>query len=327
MGDEIKKGTEAEVEEPTVDTEEPETKETEESEEETTTEQPTVEPKTETATAEPAKTETPKAPEVDVEAEVEKRLTDRLNARMADVEKKHAEDKQRAIDAVIKKERTKEDSARKVLRDFEARYGMPLDKAAEANRQRRIEHLMTEKGWSEEDARSVVALEEERALARAREEEEKREREEFTATTTYRQQKLDFLSDPNAKAAHKKALQKYGSEVDAFSDHGRGVEFMVALKYVAGEHLDEIEAELLKESNERETKLKADIEAARKAGEQKAIRNITNGSKAKPETSTTGVTPPEASLTPMELQTAKAFGMSPAAYAKAKANTNQRPKS
>lgn len=287
-------------------------------------------PKAEEKPAEPAKPETPV---VDIEAEVEKRLATKRAELEAEWTKREQEKIQKAIDSVIAKERKREESAIRREREFKARTGLTYEEAAAVHATREVERLMTEEGLPEPAARRLVEAQQKAALLETQEADRKREHQETQYTMAYRTAKLDFLANKDAPDIYKKALQKYGDEIDTFANHGRPDEsgtatsFDVAMKFIAGQHLPEIVAELNKEA---EAKLQAkaqEIESVRKATEQKVIRDVQNRGKAAPETSTAGVAPPEASLTPMEIATAKAFGMTPAQYAKAKTNVNPRSKS
>jgi len=223
--------------------------------------EPAAEEKT---TVEPAKEDPKPEPTVDFEAEVEKRLAAKRTELEAEFAKREQEKVQKAIDSVIAKERKREDSAVRKLRDLQAATGMDPDKLLESHRARQIEHLVTEQNLSEEAARELVISREKAALYESREAERQREHEEQTKTTAYRQQKLDFVADAKQPDIYKKALQKFGTEIDQFSDYGRGVDFDVALKYVAGLHLPEIQSELQADYEAKIASAKADAEAAKK---------------------------------------------------------------
>lgn len=264
--------------------------------------------------AEPAVTDPPAKvdpPAIDIEAELEKRL----QAKMAEAEQRYQQDKQRAIDAVTARHKKQEDTAVRKLRDLQAQTGMDVDALLETSRARQIEHLQVEQGLTEQAARELVAAREKAALYEAREAERQREFEEGIKTNEYRNQKLDFLSDAKQPDIYKKALQKYGDEVDAFSDQGKQVAFEVALKYTAGLHLPEIVAELSKEAEAKLIAKAAEVETARKVGEQTAIRNIQQRGKAAPETKSNGASPKD--QMPREVSVlATRFGLDPQAVAK-----------
>lgn len=270
-------------------------------------------PAEEAPASEPAKA--PEPPAIDVEAEAERRAEERYQARLAELQKQHESDRQRAIDAIVAKERKREGSAQQKLRDIQAMTGLDTDKLLEAHRTREIERMQDEDNLTESAARSLYEAREKAALLEAREADRQREHTESVKANEYRGQKLAFLEDPKQSEIYKVALQKFGTEVDDFSDHGKTVAFDVALRYIAGQHLPEIVEEIRKEAEGERTKLKAEIETARRAGEQAAIRNQGNRAKAAPETSTSG-TPQRNPLPPGLAELATEMGIRPRDVAK-----------
>lgn len=256
----------------------------------------------------PEPTKAPETPAVDFEAEAERRAEERYQARLVELQKQHEADRQRAIDSIVAKERKREGTAQQKLRDIQAMTGLDADKLLEAHRTREIERMQDEDNLTESAARALYEARSRAALLEDREAERQREHTESVKANEYRGQKLAFLDDPKQEEIYKVALRKFGTDVDEFSDHGKTVAFDVALRYIAGQHLPEIVADIRSEGAGRETKLKTEIETARRAGEQAALRNNATRAKAAPETSTSG-TPQRSTLPPGLAEMAAEMGI------------------
>lgn len=273
------------------------------------------------ATSEPAKE--PDKPAVDIEAEIEKRLTARMAEKEAERTRQEQERIQKTIDAIVAKERKRQDTDSRKLRDLLAKTGKSYDELAEIHATREVERLQNEEGLTEAAARRLVEADQKARLLESQEADRVREHEEQTKATAYRMEKADFMADAKQPDIFKKALQKYGPEVDAFSDYGKGVLFDVALKYVAGQHLNDIVADLQKDSDAKLAAKSAEADAREKAAEQRAIRNIGQRAKAAPETSTSG-TAQKAPLPSGTAELALAMGLKPSAIAKTMASKKRR---
>lgn len=212
------------------------------------------------------------------QAKLDKILADRL-----------ARDRQ-AREKELEAERTK-------IRRLEALAGVTADQLAEKLKAGEIERAQMEFAMDEETARKYVETQQRLRELEATEAERRQKAEEAEKGLAFERAKLTFTNDPKADPIFKLALEKYGDEVATFSNNGQDVNFLVALKYVAGEHLPEIVAEIRKEQAAKE-----------QAAEQRAIREATKRAKAAPETATSGA-PAGDGLTAEQRVMAAKFGL------------------
>lgn len=214
---------------------------------------------------------------------------------------------QRAVDAVIRKERTREDSARKRINQLEIIAGIPFDQIIAQVRQNRVQSLVDRLGIDETEARQLVEAEEERARLKAEREQILREREFEKKQNEYLAARNAFLSDRSVPAEIRAFAQKYANEIDLISDFGRAMTYEVARDYVLGRKMAEI------------------LKARELAAEQKVLAKVQKGG-TKPPAPNSGKPPAsEPVLTAAEKQMAYALyaNLSKAEaerrYAKAKA--------
>lgn len=201
-----------------------EEEEEEAQEEETPGEQPAEEKPAESAPVETETKPTETPPEVDP----------------VEVKQFSQKDIDRIISEVIGKERKREDSALKKLRDLELAAGAPLDKLMTQIREGRIQAVMDSTGLDEETARRMVLQEEELARIKAEREREMQEREEEKKVNAYILERNTWLADKNVPADLRAFAQKYAAEIEAISDGGRLMSYSVARDYVLGQKLPEI---------------------------------------------------------------------------------------
>lgn len=170
---------------------------------------------------------------------------------------------QRAVDSVIRKERTREDSARKQIHQLEIIAGMSLDKIMAQIRQNKIQALTDRLGIDETEARQMVEAEEERARLKAEREQMLRERELEKKMNAYLTERNTYLADNSVPAEMRAFAQKYAAEIDELADHGRTMTYAVARDYVLGRRMHEI------------------LKAREQAAEQRTLAKVQKGG-AKP---------------------------------------------
>lgn len=171
---------------------------------------------------------------------------------------------QRAIDAVIKKERTREDSARRQISQLEIIAGMHMDQIMAQIRQNRIQSLVDRLGIDETEAAELVEAEVERARLKAEREQILREREEEKKVNAYLAERNTFLADKSVPAEVRAFAQKYAAEIDAIADHGRALTYSVARDYVLGQKMAEI------------------LKAREQAAEQRTLAKVQKGGSKPP---------------------------------------------
>lgn len=146
----------------------------------------------------------------------------------------------RIIDGVIKKERSREDSALKRLRDLELRAGAPIDQLMQQVFANRVQQVVDTTGLDEETARRMVEQEEKVKRYEAEQERMQQEREEEKKVNTYITERNTWLADTSVTADLRAFAQKYAADIEAISDGGRLMSYAVARDYVLGQKLPEI---------------------------------------------------------------------------------------
>lgn len=227
--------------------------------------------------ADPPGQEEPSKPEEQppTEQPTEKRYTDaELQEAIREAVRKAS---QEAADAVIKRERARQESAVAKLRDLEAVFGVSLDTIVAQGRESKVREAMETFAMDEETARQYVATREENARLKALEQQRQFEHQVQTLRNTFIQDKLKFMADAQSDPDIKKLAQKYDAEIVAFAEealaNGQQLSYDVARDYVLGRHQKEILAEL-----------RAEAEKLKAAAQQKTLKDVQNRAKVAPET-------------------------------------------
>lgn len=234
-------------------------------------ETPVKEPTKETAVEEKPAIEEPTKPPLsdeEFEAQVNAKVQERIDAAVRDAS-------QKAADAVVARERAKEDSARKALRDYELKAGKKLDQLIAEVTGQQVQALV-DQGYDEQQARDHVT-----AQARVRELEAKEQERQFehqvqTLRNAFAQDKLRYLSAAEVDDDDKALIRRYDAEISAFAEgqlsQGQPMDFEVALTYFIG----------LKRKEWR-TDQKAALDKAKETAEQRTLKNVQERGKAKVE--------------------------------------------
>lgn len=284
------RGLFAKVQAPT-DNEEPEEDETSEKEPEVKKEvkqQP-----------EPAKVETPpepikepeKAPEksaVDIEAEATKRAQELFE-----------QQRQKLVDEIIRKERIRDESAKKQLKELELATGMTYDQLLSRGRNTRIQEVI-DQGYDEQTAKRLVQTEEENARLKDSETQRQREHAIVKLKDEYRDERDRFLNDASLHPEVKALIKEHIKDVDEFAhssiDDGRKMPFDVALDYQLGNILRK--------------KLPEILDQRMKATEQRVLADVSRRGKVAPEAAGTSVpSTPESTLKPEQRNILKQLGL------------------
>lgn len=205
---------------------------------------------------------------------------------------------------VREQERKASERDRQTLLDLEVASGKPAAEIVKERRVARVQDAMEKYAMTEEDAATYVAQQEQLARYQATEAESKRLLQEQRQAAAYQQDKLSWLNNPGVPVTRRSLAQKYMAEIEAVAQDGKVTTWEGAVTWVLGQKLDDIIAE------QQRT---AQVETA---------RNVTGRAKAAPEQPENGV-PQGPTLSALEESVAKAFGYSPAQYAKAKSRTKK----
>lgn len=240
----------------------------------------------------PATEEEP-AKRVFTEEEIEALINERVQAAVREAS-------QKAADAVLAKERAREDSARRKLRDVELLIGKSLDELIAEYRGYQVQMLMDRDGLDEDTARRIIEAEARARQLEAMEQERQREHQVWVAKNKFAQDLAEFLNDPKADPSVKKLTAKYRQDIedlafDAF-EKGNMISMEVARDYILGKHLPE----LLKEQQ-------AELERAKAAAEQRVLKNVQERSKVKPESGSAPSVPSVPTLSREERAFLKGF--------------------
>jgi len=227
--------------------------------------------------------------EPEITPELEKVIEDRVNERVVT-------EVNRIIQSRLARDRKTQDVAK-----FEQLTGMSLEQATEMVTQNIIAAKADELGISEEEARAIVAKDQELAGLKAERTVEQQQKADIDAAmqqVKYLQDKQAYMSKPKLARVLKDCM----AEIDAFTQNGTLLPFEDGVKYVLGNKL--VSGELLNKVQE--------------GAEKKAIANQQRQPKAAPQAKGNGSKSDTVVLSKEERQIAANLGLSEKEYAEEK---------
>lgn len=201
---------------------------------------------------------------------------------------------QRAVNAVVAKERQREEAATRKLRDLEVATGKPFEQLLAEQRGARIEQAQSRFSMDDDEAKRYVAEQEELAKLKHEREESKRRDQEREQELVFSRQRDAFLADNSVDANLKELAKRFAIEVAEFSDNGRALDYRTSLNQIIGQHWPAIQAE----QKAREDKI-------RLAAEQQTLKNVQARGAVKPETAGAAAANEAPPLSGMEREVAR----------------------